>query len=152
MKSKFLVCLALALVSAGSALAVMDNVVVTSSALNPGVTSTNTFVMRGTLQAVKFTVGTAANTNTLTITAEGRTLFSLTKSTGTNWYYPHIQGHDTSGTALTATYSTWNNITNSTGTYAIFGKIPVAGPITIKILNDSVIHTNTPIVELLWDR
>ena len=144
---KSLAILCVALMSA-AAFSEMDNYVFTPGAINPGQTVTNSLVVRGVIRALRFNVGNATTqTNTFTLVNQGRTLFTLTKSTGTNWYFPVNQLHGQTGTALTYVGST-----DSTGTNILYGPICLAGQVDCKFLNDAVITTNSPTAEIIFEK
>lgn len=129
----------------------MDNIV-----FDPGNTTTLqstavSYVIRGELEQIKVVVGITAQTGTVTIASGGQTLFTGTKLTGTNWYQPRTTVHGSTGTALTFTTSATSGAAVANSWYT---KIPLAGPVTVTYLNDTVgTLTNTlNEVELIYSK
>lgn len=118
------------------ALAQMDDVDFTQTiALSTAKTNTP-FVARGEIASIRLYIGTAAasQTGTVTVASGGVTILSAS-STNDNTWYPMVQAHSTAGVALTYT-------TALTETNRVFIPIPVADTITSSILQGSASGTN----------
>lgn len=107
-------------------------------------------VIRGEVYGVYVDV-TATKTNVVLITSDdGQTLFSANVSADA--FYPILgAAYGTTGSALTESYSIWNNITNSVGTNPVYTHIPVAGKVTMRVAGAAdTTGTNSVTVKLLW--
>lgn len=144
--SILIACLALA----GVARAAMDNFSVSYSLVTTN-SDTSTQFCRGELEGVYVNV-TATKTNVVLITMDGQTLFSKTCSD--DGYYPiRVPVYGTTASALTDSYSIWNNITNSVGTNPIYGKMPLAGEVTIRAAGAAdTTGTNAVAVKLMFSK
>jgi hypothetical protein len=118
-----------------SSIGAMDNIVFDHGLTTAAQSTAVSYVIRGYLEGIKSVVGITAQTGTITITSGGRTLFTGTKLTGTNWYQPRIAVHGQTGTALTWTMSATSGAAVAN---ALVDKIPLAGPVTVTYLNDTV--------------
>lgn len=119
-------------------MAEMDSKVFTAGTLIPSQVTTNKIAIRGQLECIKITVGKPLDTTTVAIACNGRTIFTATKATGTNWYQPRIAVHGQTGSALTFVGGGATNDTSN----AWYGHIPLAGDVTCTFTSDSVITTN----------
>jgi hypothetical protein len=109
-------------------------------------TSTVTYVLRGTLEAVQVDV-TAPATSTVTVASQELTLFTKSGIAADATYLPRAVTHTTAGTAIT--YYTGNE-TNWTST-AHYEAQPMAGAITVTLVGQNAASvTNNTKVTLLY--
>ena len=91
---------------------------------------TSAQIVKGTIKSIYFDVPATKTGDVTVVSSEGFTVFAVDDVTTDTLYVPQTPLYTTEGAALTATYSTWNNITNSTGTYALYGDITCVGTLT----------------------
>ena len=137
------------MLAAGAVSAQMSDWEQTASLVTTNSDSWSQFI-RGTLEGVHVNVA-AKKTNVVLITSEDdQTLFSATVSADA--FYPIlVPAYGTTGSALTESYSIWNNITNSVGTNPIYTKLPVASKVTMRVAGAAdTTGTNSVTVRLIW--
>lgn len=145
---KFLIALAI-LASVGMAQAQMMDWEQTATLITTNSASYSRFV-RGEVVGVHVDVA-STKTNVILITSEdNQTLFSATVAADA--FYPILgAAYGTTGSALTDSYSIWNNITNSTGSNVIYTKIPCASKVTMRMAGAAdTTGTNSVTVRLIY--
>jgi hypothetical protein len=108
-------------------------------------TSTVTYVLRGTLEAVLVDV-TAPATSTVTVASQELTLFTKSGIAADSTYMPRATTHTTAGAAIS--YYT-GNATNWTS-MSQYESQPMAGPITVTLVgqNGTSVTNNTKVTLL----
>ena len=141
---KFLVILSIAVMAALPLFAEMDSRTYTLQAI-AGATNTGAYVIRGELEAVKVDcVGTS--TGTVTVTTAELTAFSKATIVSDATFLPRAATHTTAGGS--ATFVGGTNDTANTW----YGKIPLAGTVTVKYIGESAVTTNNVIVTLIYNK
>lgn len=135
--------LVVALVAVAS-FADMDNRVFTIANIGT-TTNSQTFVLRGKLEAVKVDV-TAPATNTVTITSGELTLFSKASIAADATYLPRAATHTTAGAAATFVGGT-NDTAN-----VWYATQPMAGEVTVTVVGGCPAATNNTIVTIIYDK
>jgi len=148
--NKLITSIAVCLLAVYAASGQMDSLTVTHSLITTN-SATDTYVLRGEIEGVYVDVA-ATKTNVILITSEEQTIFSATVSA--DKYYPIAAPlYGTTGSALTESYSIWDNITNSVGTNPLYGKIAVAGDVTIRAAGAAdTTGTNAVSVTVIWKK
>lgn len=122
-----------------SAPAQMDNRVYDLTVIGTGASSTNqaSYVLRGELEAVVVTCPANA-AGTITVATSDATIFALSSTAASAVYYPRIATHSITGASST------NN--------PVLGKVPLYGPVTVKIVGETATTTNAWRVNLIYKR
>lgn len=132
-----------AVVCAVSAQASMDSETFTLQAI-AAATNSRTLVIRGELEAIKVDV-VGTTTGTVTVTTAELTAFNKATITADATYLPRYQISTTAGVAIT------DSKTNDVPA-AIYGKIPMAGDVTVRLIGESAVTTNNMIVTLVYKK
>ena len=130
----------------------MRNVVFTSTVsgiISSAATGSVTKVIRGEIDSIYVDL-TAGATGTVTVTDDYGTIFTLAGIAADTQYFPRRAGQTTVGGALTAVYT---NIAGEGGTLvgeaAGYSRYWAAGPVTVKVVNQTVDVTNTMAVTII---
>lgn len=113
--------------------------------------ATSSQVLYGEIEAVWVDVA-ETKTNVILITDSYGTIFSETVSSDA--LKPiRFPVYGATGSALTESYSIWNNITNSVGTNPLYGKRPVAGKVTMRAAGAAdTTGTNSVTITVFWKK
>jgi len=104
--------------------------------------ASQTFVLRGELEAVYVDI-TATKTQTVAIATAQGTAFSRS-ITADGLYFPRAQIHDSAGNAQTV-------VDGGANTNKVFGKFPFAGPVTLTVTPAAdTTGTNTTTVTVIY--
>ena len=106
-------------------------------------TNVKTYVLRGELEGIHVDVPTAG-TCTVTVTSEEMTVFSKASIAADTYFSPRLALSKTDGAAATFVGGS-NNTAN-----AWYDNIPLAGPITVKVIGQAATVTNTYNVTLIY--
>jgi hypothetical protein len=147
---KTLAILAVALLASGAFGQMVDRMARTFNLVTTNSDSASQ-VIYGQIEAVWVDVA-ATKTNVVLITDDYGTIYSETVAADA--LKPiRVPLYGSTGTALTESYSIWNNITNSVGTNPIYGPRPVAGKVTIRAAGAAdTTGTNAVSVILFWKK
>ena len=143
MKKAF-VFLSLMVIAVCSAVAEMDSKVYTLQAIANAASSQN-IVIRGELEAIKVDC-VGVSTGTVAVSTAELTAFSKAAIVADATFLPRIATHTTAG-AL-ATFVAGTNDTANT----FYGKIPMAGVVTVTYTGASVGTTNNVLVTLIYSK
>jgi len=107
-------------------------------------TNSQSFVLRGELEAVAITIPTGS-TGTVTVATQQGTVFSAAGLTASAVYFPRVALSTTAGVAATFVGGT-NNVAN-----AWYGKAPLAGPVMVTVIGQSA-GTNTYGAKIIYKK
>jgi hypothetical protein len=131
---KVLVMLAVAVI-ASSVYAgwVQETFTVTPNGTN---SATGSCIVRGKLDSIRLAITTGKTGDVSFATSAGQTIFTKTGFSGdTTVYYPRYATVGSTASALTDSYSIWNNITNSVGTNPLYTPISIIDEVTATVVN-----------------
>jgi len=142
---KFIPILLLALL-AYPAFAQMDNRPYSLTVIGAAVGSTNqaTYTIRGELEAIAIT-RPSGGTATVTVATSDKTIFTLANTAASAVYHPRAIVHGVTGAAMSQVIGTDTNTVIAT-------KIPLYGPVTVKVVGETATTTNTWGVNLIYKR
>ena len=107
-------------------------------------TNSQSFVLRGELEAVYVTIPASA-TGTVTVATSQGTVFTKSALTASGVYFPRVALQTTAGAAATFVGGT-NNTAN-----AWYGKAPLAGSVTVTVIGESE-GTNTYGAKIIYNK
>lgn len=155
---KKILTMALLLAVSSPAFAAMADLVMNFTVISNGCV-TNSYWLRGIVKAVNVR-GPINTTCTVEIVDSfQQVIFSKAKidAYSNTVYRPRAGLHTPLGSELlyTNTYSTWNNITNSTGTFTlpVYEPFSVASIVTAKVTGvNALMYTNDYVVTIIYDK
>jgi len=119
-------------------------------------TNSKAYTLRGKVESVKITVPTGG-TGTVTIASAQDTILTASSIAATATYYPRVALCTDAGAPLANvnTIITWrgtNDVsTTNTITEALYGKMPIAGAVTVSIVGEQT-GTNSWTTTIVYDR
>jgi hypothetical protein len=106
---------------------------------------TKTQFLRGEIAAVNVYAPAGGTCDVSVTGGKVGTIFSLAKCTS-GTYFPKVQVHNTSGTALT-----YVGAGDASSTNILYGAIPVGGVVTSRVANNIVVTTAVDyVITILW--